>query len=138
MIALRWRSIVLALALITAAGLFAATQLPVTLFPHIDYPRVVVSIDAGDRDPGEMAADITRPSEVAMREVPGVVQIRSTTSRGAADIALSFNWGSDMAAATQATQGAMATMIFPICPLVFLASRSADPIRPFSRSLGFR
>lgn len=106
-----WRSIVLAVVLVTLAGLFAATQLPVTLFPHIDYPRVVVSIDAGDRDPGEMAADITRPAEIATRQVPGVVQIRSTTSRGSAEIELNFGWGANMVAALQATQGAMATIL---------------------------
>ena len=127
MISRHWRSIFLALALVTLAGLFAATQLPVSLFPHIDYPRVVVSIDAGDRDPGQMAADITRPAEVAMRQVPGVVQIRSTTSRGAADISLTFNWGSDMVAATQATQGAMATILPDLPAATRFTVRRSDP-----------
>ncbi|HEY7958952.1 MAG TPA: efflux RND transporter permease subunit, partial [Sphingomicrobium sp.] len=77
---------------------------------------VVVSIDAGNRDPGEMAADITRPAEIATRQVPGVVQIRSTTSRGSAEIQLNFGWGANMVAALQATQGAMAT-ILPDLPL---------------------
>ena len=124
---LHWRSIFLALALITLAGLFSATQLPVTLFPHIDYPRVVVSIDAGDRDPGQMAADITRPAEVAMREVPGVVQIRSTTSRGAADVSLTFDWGADMVAATQAAQGAMATILPDLPAGTKFTVRRSDP-----------
>ena len=127
MISRHARSIFLALALITLAGVFAATQLPVTLFPHIDYPRVVVSIDAGDRDPGQMAADITRPAEVAMRAVPGVVQIRSTTSRGSAEISLSFNWGADMVAATQATQGAMATILPDLPPSTRFTVRRSDP-----------
>jgi len=53
-----WMAVVLA----TMAGLFAASKLPVTLFPHIDYPRVVVAIDAGERDATQMAVDITRPA----------------------------------------------------------------------------
>jgi CzcA family heavy metal efflux pump len=126
-IARHWRSIFLALALVTLAGLFAATQLPVALFPHIDYPRVVVSIDAGDRDPSQMAADITRPAEVAMREVPGVAKIRSTTSRGSADISLGFNWGADMIAATQATQGAMATILPDLPAGTRFTVRRSDP-----------
>ena len=36
------RSIWLSVFLVTLAGLVAATRLPVSLFPHIDYPRVVV------------------------------------------------------------------------------------------------
>ncbi len=105
------RSIWLSVFLVTLAGLVAATRLPVSLFPRIDYPRVVVSIDAGDRDAGQMAADITRPAEIALREIPGVTQIRSTTSRGSAEIALGFAWGDDMVAATLATQGALATIL---------------------------
>lgn len=101
-----WMAIVLA----TMAGLFAATKLPVALFPHIDYPRVVVAIDAGERDASQMAVDITRPAEAALRAVPGVTQLRSTTSRGSAEIQLGFNWGEDMVAATLATQGALATI----------------------------
>ena len=122
-----WRSIVLAVVLVTVAGLFAATQLPVTLFPHIDYPRVVVSIDAGNRDPGEMAADITRPAEIATRQVPGVVQIRSTTSRGSAEIELNFGWGGNMVAALQATQGAMATILPDLPPGTRFSVIRSDP-----------
>ncbi len=110
------RSIWLSVFLVTLAGLVAAMRLPVTLFPHIDYPRVVVSIDAGERDAEQMAADITRPAEIALRAVPGVEHIRSTTSRGSAEVALSFGWGDNMVAATQATQGALATILpdFPV------------------------
>ena len=86
------RSIWLCVILVTLAGLVAATRLPVSLFPHIDYPRVVVSIDAGERDPEQMAAQITRPAEIALKSVPGVTQVRSTTSRGSAEVQLSFDW----------------------------------------------
>ncbi|MDP9057485.1 MAG: efflux RND transporter permease subunit [Pseudomonadota bacterium] len=99
-----WMAIVIA----TIAGLFAAAHLPVALFPHIDYPRVVVAIDAGERDATQMSAQITRPAEVALRAIPGVREIRSTTSRGSAELSLGFDWGEDMVAATQATQGALA------------------------------
>lgn len=87
------RSIWLAVILLTLAGVAAATRLPVALFPQIDYPRVAVTIDAGDRDAAQMAAEITRPVEIALRAVPGVTQIRSTTSPGSAEVALNFAWG---------------------------------------------
>ena len=60
------RSVWLCVFLLTLGGLMAATRLPVTLFPHIDFPRVVVAIDAGERDAAQMAADITRPAEIAL------------------------------------------------------------------------
>ena len=134
----------LAIALVTVGGVLAALNLPVSLFPHIDYPRVIVSIDAGDRDAGQMAAEITRPVEVALRAVPGVTRIDSTTSRGSADVDLNFGWGEDMVAAKQATDSALASLsadlpagtrfdvhrsdptVFPMLGIA-LTSKSLDP-----------
>ncbi len=121
------RSIWLLVALVTLAGLLAASKLPVTLFPHIDYPRVVVSIDAGDRDIAQMAASVTRPAEIALRQIPGVTQIRSTTSRGTAEVSLTFAWGDDMVAATLATQGALATILPDLPPGTRFSVRRSDP-----------
>jgi CzcA family heavy metal efflux pump len=121
------RSIWLCVFLVTLAGLVAVTRLPVTLFPHIDYPRVVVSIDAGERDATQMAADITRPAEIALREIPGVTQIRSTTSRGSAEVDLTFDWGDDMVASTLATQGALATILPDLPAGTRFSVRRSDP-----------
>ena len=101
----------LAALLITAAGVFAAMQLPVSLFPFISYPRVTVSIEAGERDPAAMAAAITRPIEIALRAVPGAKSVRSTTSRGSAEVSVDFAWGQDMVAATQGTESALAASL---------------------------
>ncbi len=121
------RAIWLAVALLTAAGVIAATRLPVSLFPQIDYPRVVVSIDAGERDAAQMAAEVTRPIEIGLRAVPGVVRVRSTTSRGAAEVALNFNWGHDMVSATLATQAALATALPDLPPGTRFDVRRSDP-----------
>jgi multidrug efflux pump subunit AcrB len=121
------RSIWLSVVLVTLADLFAGTRLPVTLFPHIDFPRVVVAIDAGQRDATQMAADITRPAEIELRSIPGVTQVRSTTSRGSAEIGLSFAWGQDMVAATLATQGALATILPDLPPGTRFSVRRSDP-----------
>ena len=121
------RALWLAAALLTLGGLIAAIKMPVSLFPHIDYPRVVVSIDAGERDEAQMTAQITRPIELALRAVPGVTQIRSTTSRGSAEIDLNFSWGEDMVAATLATQGALATTLPDLPAGTQFDVRRSDP-----------
>ena len=92
-------SVLFLLAVSALGGLFAAWQLPVALFPQIDFPRVLLSADAGDRPVERMVVEVTRPLEQALRELPGVGGIRSTTSRGTADVSVNFAWGSDMAAA---------------------------------------
>ena len=121
------RTVWLAVILLTLAGLVAGSRLPVSLFPHIDYPRVIVSVEAGNRDAAQMAAEITRPIEIALRAVPGVTRIRSTTSRGSAEVSMNFGWGDDIVAAKLATQGALAT-ILPDLPLgTRFDVRRADP-----------
>ena len=121
------RSVWLALVLLTLAGLGGAFGLPVTLFPHIDYPRVVVSIDAGERDAEQMAAEITRPVEIALRAAPGVTGIRSTTSRGSAEIAVGFDWGADMVAATLGAEAALAAIVPDLPPGIRYSVRRSDP-----------
>ena len=105
------RAIWLAVLLLTLGGVVGAFKLPVSLFPTINYPRVLVAIDAGDRDADQMVAEITRPIEIALRAVPGVTHIRSTTSRGSAEVIVSFAWGWDMVSATLATQTALAVVL---------------------------
>lgn len=121
------RSIWLAVILLALAGVVSATRLPVGLFPNIDYPRVVVSVDAGDRDAAQMEAEITRPVEIGLRAVPGVTGVRSVTSRGSAEVALNFQWGDDMVAAAQSTQGALATLLPTLPPGTNFNVRRSDP-----------
>lgn len=130
------RTIWLAAIALTLGGLFAARQLPVSLFPKINYPRVVVTVDAGDRDPTQMAIQITRPIEVALREIPGVSKVRSTTTRGSADVALTFEWGQDMVDATQAVQGAMASLQSELPAGTTFEIRRSDPTTMFP-AIGF-
>ena len=121
------RALWLAAILLTLGGVFAGLKMPVSLFPFISYPRVVVSIDAGERDAAQMTAQITRPIEIALRAVPGVTRIRSTTSRGSAEVALNFAWGHDMVSATLATQSALATALPDLPAGTRFDVRRSDP-----------
>jgi CzcA family heavy metal efflux pump len=93
------RSILFLLAALALAGLVASFALPVALFPHVDFPRVRISLDAGDRPAEQMAIEVTTPVEEAVRAIPGVRSVRSTTSRGTAEISINFDWGENMVAA---------------------------------------
>ncbi len=93
------RSILFLIAVLAVGGGVSTFRLPVALFPHVDFPRVVIGLDAGDRPAERMAIEVTRPVEEAVRAVPGVRNIRSTTSRGSAEISINFDWGEDMVAA---------------------------------------
>src|SRR6184192_84946 len=90
------RSILFFLATLVVAGVVASFSLPVALFPHVSFPRVRITLDAGDRPAERMAIEVTTPVEEAVRAIPGVRSVRSTTSRGTAEISVNFNWGEDM------------------------------------------
>jgi len=121
------RSILFLLALLALGGVAAAFKLPVTLFPNVDFPRVVVNIDSGDRPADQMMLQVTLPVEEAVRRVPGVLNVRSTTSRGSADVSVSFDWGTDMnLAAVQVNEAA--TQILPALPAgTRLRTKRMDP-----------
>ncbi len=78
------------------AGVFCARSLPSSVFPKTDFPRVVVLVGNGIMPANEMMATITRPIEEAMKSIPGVQSVQSSTTRGSAIINVIFAWGQDM------------------------------------------
>ena len=101
------RSILSLLAVLALGGLASSFKLPVALFPRVSFPRVAVNLDAGDRPAERMAIEVTWPVEEAVRSIPGVRNVRSTTSRGSADISINFEWGEDMIAAMLQVESAI-------------------------------
>ena len=103
----RRRSLLTLIGLLVAGGLLAAFFTPVSLFPTVLFPRIAITVDAGDRPADQTEAIITRPVEQALRAIPGVQNLRSTTSRGSTEISINFAWGSDMDLALQRTEAAL-------------------------------
>jgi multidrug efflux pump subunit AcrB len=93
------RSILFLLIALVTGGVVGTLALPVSLFPHISFPRIRVNLDAGERPAERMTVEVTRPVEESLRSIPGVRGIQSTTSRGSAEVSLTFDWGEDMATA---------------------------------------
>ncbi|HTH68898.1 MAG TPA: efflux RND transporter permease subunit [Rhodanobacter sp.] len=124
----RHRRSLLFLALMLAlGGIASAFLMPVALFPNVSFPRVQLTLDAGDRPADQMAIAVTTPVEEAVRRVRGVRDVRSTTSRGSADIAITFDWGADMAAALQEVNGAASQVLPQLPPDTRLSTRRMDP-----------
>ncbi|WP_411728250.1 efflux RND transporter permease subunit [Methyloglobulus sp.] len=92
------------------AGAYAALDMPSSIFPQTNFPRVVILIDNGVMPGNEMMATITRPIEEAMKDIPGVRTIRSKTGRGSAEVNVFFNWRTDMVQAELYVQGRLAVV----------------------------
>jgi multidrug efflux pump subunit AcrB len=77
-------------------GAYLAFTIPVSVFPQTNFPRVLVGVDNGVMPIDQMMVTITRPLEEAVNSVPGLLTVRSVTSRGSAEVDLYFRWDVDM------------------------------------------
>lgn len=93
------RPIIFLIALLAIAGVATIMKLPVLLFPQVSFPRVRVSLSAGDRPAERMMLEVTRPVENLLGSIRGARNVRSITSRGSADIDVDFDWGHNMVTA---------------------------------------
>ena len=90
---------------LVAGGVYVAARLPAAIFPAVTFPIVKVIADAGEEPAARMMPTVTRPLEEAIRRVPGVLVVRSITSRGSTEISAEFAWGTDMQVALERVQG---------------------------------
>src|SRR6201994_550798 len=96
------------LAVLTLAGIYTAFQVPISVFPDTNFPRVVIGVDNGVMPVEQMQVLITKPIEDAVNSVPGLLTVRSNTSRGSAEVSLFFDWNVDMLHTLQLTDAALA------------------------------
>ncbi len=105
------RTIFFFAAMLTLAGVYLAFQVPIAVFPETNFPRVVIGVDNGVMPVEQMQVTITRPIEDAVNSVPGLVTVRSTTSRGSAEVSLFFDWNVDMVRQLQLVDAALAKVV---------------------------
>ena len=106
------------LIVLTIAGIYLATQIPISVFPTTNFPRVVIGLDNGVMPVEQMEVTITKPVEDAVNIVPGLVTVRSTTSRGSAEVSLFFDWGIDMYQTLQLVDAALSKVQQSLPPTV--------------------
>jgi CzcA family heavy metal efflux pump len=105
-------------AVLTIAGIYLAFQVPISVFPDTNFPRVVIGVDNGVMPVEQMQVTITKPIEDAVNAVPGLMTVRSTTSRGSAEISLFFNWHVDMVLSQQLVDAALSKVQQSLPPTV--------------------
>lgn len=84
------------LAVIIVGGMFIYGQIQVSLFPEITFPKLKIIADNGEQPVDKMMVTVTRPLEDAIKQIPDLKILRSTTSRGTCEISAFLNWGADI------------------------------------------
>ncbi|HZP16341.1 MAG TPA: efflux RND transporter permease subunit [Terriglobales bacterium] len=112
--------LILALAVL---GAYLAFSIPVAVFPTTNFPRIVLAVENGVMPIDQMMVTVTRPIEEAVNSVPGLEEVRSTTSRGSAQIDLFFDWNVDWFQTLQFVDAAISRVQPELPPTVTIDTR---------------
>ena len=98
------RFVYLVVALLCAAGIWAALRLPSAIYPELQFPRITIVVQGSALGARQVVFAITQPIEEAVGVVPGVTRVTSRSIRGASEISITLAPNTDMAYALQQTQ----------------------------------
>jgi multidrug efflux pump len=85
-------------------GYVAYRQLPVSALPQVDYPTIQVQTFYPGASPDVMASSVTAPLEREFGQIPGLLQMTSTSSFGSSLVTLQFNLDLNIDVAEQEVQ----------------------------------
>jgi CzcA family heavy metal efflux pump len=95
------RFIYLAVALLSAAGAWAAFKLPSAIYPELTFPKITIVAEGSSLGARQVVFAMTRPIEEAVSIVPGVERVKSRSIRGASEVSITFAENTDMPYALQ-------------------------------------
>lgn len=99
------KAILFTVGVLAISGLATMVNLPVSLFPDITFPRVVILADNGEEPAERMMVEVTKPLEEVATAIPSVQFVRSVTSRGTSEISVGLDWKSDVQQTLMLLQG---------------------------------
>jgi Cation/multidrug efflux pump len=95
------------LLIILAAGAFSYQKMESSLFPEMTFPKIKIIADNGLQPVSKMMITVTKPLENAIKRVPGLMNVRSITSRGSCEISAYMNWKGDIDLGKQQIESAI-------------------------------
>ncbi|MFQ5665167.1 MAG: efflux RND transporter permease subunit [Candidatus Binatia bacterium] len=94
-------------ALLFGAGLWAASTMPMSIFPEVAFHRITIVARAPHLPVEQTLTALTQPLENALSGVLGADIIRSRTTSGGVQLNLLFGWNQDMHRSLQLVNAAM-------------------------------
>ena len=115
------------LALALALGVVAYRRINVALFPEVTFPKVKVIAENGLEPVDRMMVTVTKPMEDAMKRVPGLKLLRSTTSRGSCEISAFLDWNVNVAASQTLIESRLNQIRVDLPPTVQITVERMNP-----------
>ncbi|MBS1954484.1 MAG: efflux RND transporter permease subunit [Cyanobacteria bacterium SZAS-4] len=124
------RAVYLVMLFIVVLGVVSFHSLASDVYPNLAFPRIAVIASVGDMDPDRVLLLVTRPLEEASSQAYRVRWIRSKSIRGASELSIEFQPGTDMTFAWQQVQARIAEVrtslpagttliVEPVSPAIF-------------------
>jgi CzcA family heavy metal efflux pump len=98
------RFIYLAIAVLSAAGVWAALKLPSAIYPELTFSRITIVTQGSSLGARQVLFSITRQIEEAISIIPGVTRVQSRSIRGGSETNITFAPKTDMVFALQQAQ----------------------------------
>jgi len=124
-------AVILLVVLVTAGGLWSASQLKKETMPDIAIPIVAVVTPYPGAAPGDVYDQVTKPLEKALRGVEGVKEISAQSNDSVSIVITNFSFSQDMDAAEASVNKILSTVKLPentIAPTVSRISFGSAPI----------
>src|ERR1700722_3428441 len=115
------------LVIILMGGMFAYSKLQTSLFPEITFPKIKVIAEAGLQPVSKMMVTVTKPLENAIKQVPDLQYVRSTTSRGSCEISAFMDWKADIDLSQQRIESKIAEIKNDLPPETQITVEKMNP-----------
>ncbi len=115
------------LVLIILGGLFAYSKLQTSLFPEITFPKIKIIADGSLQPVNKMMVNVTRPLENAIKQIPDLKSIRSTTSRGSCEISAYIDWKANVDLSKQRIEAKISEIRNQLPPDVNITVEKMNP-----------
>jgi CzcA family heavy metal efflux pump len=104
LLATQRRFVLLAVSLLSAAGIWSAVKLPSSIYPELQFSRIAIISEGSTLGARQQVFSVTRPLEEAVSVVPGVTRVTSRSIRGGSEINVTMLPSVDMLVALQQVQ----------------------------------
>ncbi|MDB5023731.1 MAG: czcA 2 [Mucilaginibacter sp.] len=121
------KPIMMVLALIIMSGVYCYSRLQTSLFPEITFPKIKIIADEGLQPVNKMMITVTKPLENAVKQVPDLQVVRSTTSRGSCEISAFMSWNADIDLSKQQIESQIAKIRNDLPPDVNISVEKMNP-----------
>jgi HAE1 family hydrophobic/amphiphilic exporter-1 len=116
---------------IAVFGVVSLSKLPMDLLPEISYPTLTVRTSWPGAAPEDVEDRVSVRIQESLATLPGLVRASSVSRAGYSDVALEYEWGTDMTFAVQDVRDRLDSLFLPQGaerPLILRYDPNLDPI----------